>query len=85
MQLIKWNPTRDLFSLGNHMNSLFDDFFYPARKPADVQDLRGEGFESWVLDLDDDASIAKALDQVLEATHGAAGDGENQDVVVCDH
>ena len=32
MQLIKWNPTRDLFSLRHHMNSLFDDFFYPARK-----------------------------------------------------
>ena len=32
MQLIKWNPSRDIFSLRNHFNSLFDDFFYPSRR-----------------------------------------------------
>lgn len=32
MQLIKWNPTRDLFNLRHNMNSLFDDFFYPRRR-----------------------------------------------------
>ncbi|MGD9366555.1 MAG: Hsp20/alpha crystallin family protein [Desulfobacteraceae bacterium] len=31
MQLIKWNPTRDLFNLRHNMNGLFDDFFYPRR------------------------------------------------------
>lgn len=32
MQLIKWNPARELFGLRNHMNGLFDDFFYPTSK-----------------------------------------------------
>ncbi len=32
MQLIKWNPARDFFNLRHPMNSLFDDFFYPAPK-----------------------------------------------------
>lgn len=40
MQLIKWNPTRDLFSLRHHMNGLFDDFFYPTRKTNGDEGLR---------------------------------------------
>ncbi len=39
MQLTKWNPTRDFFSLRNHMTGLFDDFFYPTRKAAGDQSL----------------------------------------------
>jgi HSP20 family protein len=34
MQLIKWNPSRDIFSLRNNFNTLFDDFFYPRRRMA---------------------------------------------------
>lgn len=32
MQLIKWNPTRNLFGLHNDVNRLFDQFFYPRRR-----------------------------------------------------
>lgn len=32
MQLMKWNPSRDMFSLRNHFGSLWDDFFSPARR-----------------------------------------------------
>ncbi|MGD8845721.1 MAG: Hsp20/alpha crystallin family protein [Desulfobacteraceae bacterium] len=42
MQLIKWNPARDLFSLRHNMNNLFDDFFYPSRRTTE-----GDGFWSW--------------------------------------
>ena len=42
MQLIKWNPSRDIFSLRNHFNTLFDDFFYPSRRRA-----AEEGMWSW--------------------------------------
>jgi HSP20 family protein len=35
MQLIKWNPARDLFSLRHNMNSLFDDFFYPNSRTVE--------------------------------------------------
>ncbi len=31
MQLVKWNPMRDMFSLNNRTNNFFDDFFYPSR------------------------------------------------------
>jgi HSP20 family protein len=36
---MKWNPTRDFFSLRRHMNGLFDDFFYPARRGSDDESL----------------------------------------------
>lgn len=39
MQLVKWNPTRDLFSLRRHMNGLFDDFFYPTRRNESDENL----------------------------------------------
>ncbi len=39
MQLIKWNPTRDLFNMRRQMNSLFDDFFHPARRQADDESM----------------------------------------------
>ncbi len=32
MQLVRWNPGRDMFSLRNHMNSIFDGFFYPLSR-----------------------------------------------------
>ena len=59
MQLIKWNPTRDLFSLRHPMRSLFDDFFFPARD-ADAD----EGLWNWnpAVDIyeEDDALVVKA-------------------------
>jgi HSP20 family protein len=30
MQLIRWNPTRDRFSLRNRINHVFDDFLFPT-------------------------------------------------------
>jgi len=44
--------------------------FASARKAEDVERLRQEGFEALQLDLDDSASIKKAVDQVLEWTGG---------------
>jgi HSP20 family protein len=40
MQLIKWNPSRDIFSLRNHFNTLFDDYFYPSRQTAAEERIR---------------------------------------------
>ncbi len=34
MQLVKWNPMRDIFGVGHNLNSFFDDFFYTGRAPA---------------------------------------------------
>ena len=37
MDLIRWNPAREMFTLRNRMNDLFDDFFAPvARKNDDA-------------------------------------------------
>jgi len=44
--------------------------FASARKPEDVARLQAEGLETVQLDLDDDASIAAALDSVLAASGG---------------
>ena len=45
--------------------------FASARKAADVERLRALGLETLLLDLDDTASIAAAVDHVLEKTGGA--------------
>jgi NAD(P)-dependent dehydrogenase (short-subunit alcohol dehydrogenase family) len=44
--------------------------FASARRDSDVDRLRAEGLNAVRLDLDDDASIAAALDAVLERTGG---------------
>lgn len=44
--------------------------FATARKPEDVERLRGEGLEALQLDLVQTASITRALDEVLERTGG---------------
>ena len=44
--------------------------FASARKPEDVARLRDEGLEAVQLDVDDPASIAAAVGQVLDATGG---------------
>lgn len=44
--------------------------FASARKAADVERLAAEGFDAVRLDLDDSASIAAAVEQVLDATSG---------------
>ena len=32
MQLVRFNPIRDIFSLRNRNNNIFDDLFYPNRR-----------------------------------------------------
>lgn len=44
--------------------------FATCRNPADCARLEDEGLESFVLDYDDEASIAAALDQTLSRTGG---------------
>jgi HSP20 family protein len=53
MQLIKWNPTRDLFNLRHNMHSLMDDFFYPRRRS-----FGDEGLWNWnpAVDIYEDAN-----------------------------
>jgi len=41
MELIKWTPGRDLFSVRNHMSRFFDDFF-------PTEDRRSHWTENWV-------------------------------------
>lgn len=44
--------------------------FAAARKPADVEKLSSEGFESIQLDVNDSSSIKQAVEQILEKTGG---------------
>jgi NAD(P)-dependent dehydrogenase (short-subunit alcohol dehydrogenase family) len=44
--------------------------FATARKPADVETLNTEGFESLLLDLDDPHSITAAVGEILTRTNG---------------
>jgi len=44
--------------------------FATARRPESVDQLSSEGFESLQLDLDDSASIRRAVDSVLQQTGG---------------
>jgi NAD(P)-dependent dehydrogenase (short-subunit alcohol dehydrogenase family) len=44
--------------------------FASARNPADVEQLKAEGFEAVRLDLADSDSIRSAVETVLEAAHG---------------
>lgn len=32
MQLVRFNPVRDMFSFRNRINHMFDDFFYPINR-----------------------------------------------------
>ena len=43
--------------------------FATARKQADVDNLRNQGLESLLLDLDDSTSIQSALDEILQSTN----------------
>jgi len=44
--------------------------FATARNPQDVESLKNEGLESFVLDLNDSNSIKGTLDKILEQTDG---------------
>jgi short-subunit dehydrogenase len=44
--------------------------FATARNPKDVENLKNEGLESFVLDLNDSNSIRETLDKILEQTGG---------------
>ncbi len=32
MELVRWNPIRDMFSLRNHANRVFGDFYFPTNR-----------------------------------------------------
>ena len=59
MQLVKLNPVRDMFSVRNRMNHIFDDFFYPTNRD-EVESSMGR----WnpVVDVydNDDSIVIKA-------------------------
>ena len=35
MQLVKWNPMREVFGMPRSIDRFFDDFFFPVRKGAE--------------------------------------------------
>ena len=39
MELMRWNPRRDLFGWRSNFDNLFNEFFYPSRKSADDDSL----------------------------------------------
>jgi HSP20 family protein len=39
MDLIRWRPARDIFSMRDQMNRMFDDFFAPAKSGANGDSL----------------------------------------------
>ena len=41
MELLRWNPSRELFSPRNQMRDLFDDFFYPLFKEDSPRSMWG--------------------------------------------
>jgi len=41
MELVKFRPVSNLLRINNHMNSLFDDFFYPAAGRSESRHLWG--------------------------------------------
>ena len=42
MELIRWNPRRDLFNWHSRMGRFFDDFFYPT-----LQSEKGDSLWNW--------------------------------------
>ena len=56
MQLVKWNPRKDFFSLRNRMNSMLNDFFY---SPA------WEDFHSSLTDWNPIVDIYEKDDQII--------------------
>jgi len=37
MELVRWNPIRDMFGMRNNINRVFDDFYFPAgREEGDL-------------------------------------------------
>ncbi len=59
MQLIRWNPAREMFSMRNRINSVFNEFFYPSHRFAE-----DEGLWNWnpAVDIfeDEDNIVVKA-------------------------
>jgi HSP20 family protein len=39
MELVRWKPARDMFSLQNSMNHFFDDFFFPMGRGETVRNV----------------------------------------------
>ena len=41
MELIRWNPRRELFGLHNRFNRMFDEFFSPTVRSDEIMSVRG--------------------------------------------
>ena len=55
MELVRWNPARELFGTGRRHNAFFDDFFFPAlRDSAENWQPRVDIFE------EDESIVVKA-------------------------
>ena len=59
MELMKWNPMKDFFNVPSRFDTIFDDFFYPARRASGQEAALGwnpavDVYES------DDAIVVKA-------------------------
>jgi HSP20 family protein len=61
MDLMRWNPARDVFSWRNRMNRLFDDFFVPAQKEEEDGSLWSWNPAVDVLDKDDHLVITAEI------------------------
>lgn len=59
MELVRWKPVRDMFSLRNRINSMFDDFFLPSSPMDSEWGLGGWNPRADVYD-DTDSIIIKA-------------------------
>ena len=57
MAIQRWDPVRDLMTLQERMNRLFDDAFARSSGPREVEDLASGGFRPPV-DLFETASVA---------------------------
>jgi len=63
MNLMKWNPSNELFSLRSRINRMFDEFYYPFNYPLNVADSE-HGIWKWSPKADiyekDDSIVIKA-------------------------
>ena len=53
MELVRWNPIRDTFSLRNHMNRVFGDFYFPTNREEGDLSMRNWNPVVDVYDNDD--------------------------------
>ena len=53
MELVRWNPIRDMFGMRNNINRVFDDFYFPAGREEGDLSMRNWNPVVDVFDNDD--------------------------------